>query len=91
MKSLIESLFDNDLIKKDLTIRDACELDAGNLGLRTYGFSIGQMFNVGKLSKYPNPYTDYHLSGINSLDHLIGIIMDQPMPTKSNIKTSDHK
>lgn len=49
------------------------------------------MFNIDKIEKYPNPYTNYHLSGINSLDHFIGIIMDQPIPTKSNIKTSDHK
>jgi len=91
MKSLQESLFDKDLTKKDLTIRDVCDLlDVGE-GIRAYGFSIGQMFNVDKIAKYPNPYIDYHLSGINSLDYLIGIIMDQPMPTKSNIKTSDHK
>ena len=91
MKSLQESLFDKDLMKKDLTIRDVCDLLTSGKGVSAYGFSIGQMFNVGKVSKYPNPYTNYHLSGINSLDHLIGIIMDQPMPTKSNIKISDHK
>jgi hypothetical protein len=88
---MTESLFDKDLVKKDLTIRDVYDLVTLGRGVSAYGFSIGQMFNVGKVSKYPNPYTNYHLSGINSLDHLIGIIMDQPIPTKSNIKTSDHK
>lgn len=91
MKSLKESLFDKDLAKKDLTIRDVCDLLDNNRGAAAWGFPIGQMFNIDKIAKYPNPYTNYHLSGINALDHLIGIIMDQPMPSKSNIKTSDHK
>ena len=92
MKSLQESLFD-DNIKKDLTIRDVCELNqtATGRGLIGMGIPIGHFFNVEKLKKYPNPYIDYYFSGVNSLDYLIGIIMDQPMPTKSNIKTSDHK
>ena len=92
MKSLKESLFDSDLVKKSITIRDVCDLlDNNRGGAVASGFAIGQMFNVDKLAKYPNPYTNYHLSGINTLDHLIGIIMDQPMPTKSNIKISDRK
>ena len=91
MKSLKESLFDSNLVKKDLTIRDVWDLLDNDRGAVASGFPIGQMFNVDKVAKYPNPYTDYHLSGINTLDHFIGIIMDQPIPTKSNIKTSDHK
>ena len=91
MKSLQESLFDKDLMKKDLTIRSAYDLLDNSRGTAASGFPIGQMFNVDKIAKYPNPYTNYHLSGINSLDHLIGIIMDQPVPTKSDVKTSDHK
>lgn len=90
MKSLQESLFD-DNITKELTVRDACDLLDNNRGVSASGFSIGQMFNVDKIVKYDNPYTDYHLSGINALDHFIGIIMNQPMPTKSDVKTSDRK
>lgn len=90
MKSLKESLFD-DNITKELTIRDAYDLLDNDRGIAASGFSIGQMFNANKIEKYNNPYTNYRLSGINLLDHFIGIIMDQPAPTKSEVKTSNHK
>ena len=44
-----------------------------------------------KLKKYPHPYDLLCDPEYNSLDYLIGVIVDQPMPLKSNIKTSDHK
>lgn len=92
MKSLQESLFD-DNIKKDLTIRDVCELNPTKTGrgITAIGMPIGQMFSAQKIRKYPHPYDIQNSSVYNLLDYFVGIIVDQPMPSKSNIKTSDHK
>jgi len=92
MKSLQESLFD-DNIKKDLTIRDVCELNPTKTGrgIIAAGIPIGYFFSVDKLKKYPHPYDTTSNPEYNSLDYLIGVIVDQPMPSTSNIKTYDYK
>ena len=89
MKSLQESLFD-DNIKKTLTIRDVCVLNQTNTGrgIIAHGMPIGQMFSAEKIRKYPHPYDTQNNSFYNLLDCLIGIIVDQPMPSKSEIRTS---
>ena len=92
MKSLKESLFDNN-IKKDLTIRDVCDLNQTNTGrgIIAAGMPIGQMFSAKKIRKYPHPYDIQNSSGLNLLDYFVGIIVDQPMPSKTDIKTSNVK
>lgn len=90
MKSLQESLFD-DNIKKDLTIRQLCEISTSSRGITAVGVPIGYFFSVKKLLEYPNPYNWEKIASNNVLNYLIGVIVDQPMPSKSNIKTSDHK
>lgn len=92
MKNLQESLFDNN-IKKVLTIRDVCVLNQANTGrgIIAGGIPIGYFFSIATLRKYPHPYDTTGNSEYNSLDYLIGVIVDQPMPSKSDIKTSNTK
>ena len=92
MKSLKESLFDNN-IKKELTIRDVYELDrtSTGFGVTLHGVPIDHFFDIKKLLKYPNPYILSNVAVIASMVHLLGIVADQPAPIKSTIKTSDHK
>ena len=81
MKSLQESLFDNN-INKEVTIRQAYCLLAGRGGLEAFGFEVGQMFNVDKLYDYPNPYyPDMFSPGIAGL---LGLIVDQEPPTRKD-------
>ena len=83
MKSLKESLFD-DNIKRELTIRQTHDLadEPGIRGVRACGVPIGYFFDVKKLLRYPNPLDmDTRADSINCL---IGIIADQPLPPKSN-------
>ena len=81
MKSLQESLFDNN-INKEVTIRQAYCLLAGRSGLEAFGFEVGQMFNVDKLYDYPNPYyPDMFSPGIAGL---LGLIVDQEPPTRKD-------
>jgi hypothetical protein len=81
MKSLQESLFDNN-IKKGITIRQAYCLLAGHERIQTVGMPIGQMFMVNKLSKYPNPYYEGHMG--DGLVGLLGIITDLPVPLEKD-------
>lgn len=83
MKSLQESLFD-DNIKKDLTIRQACDLadEPGIRGIRADGVPVGYLFDIKKLLKYPNPLE--LTNRLDSVNCLIGIIADQPIPSKSS-------
>ena len=79
MKSLKESLFDNN-IKKDVTIREAYCLLAGKDGIWAGGMPIGQMFMANKLLKYPNPYYRDQVS--DGLAGLLGVIVDLPVPSE---------
>lgn len=83
MKSLQESLFD-DNIKKELTIRQTHDLvnEPGIRGVRASGIPIGYLFVTNKLLKYPYPWEDANI--IDSVNCLIGIIGDQPVPSKSS-------
>ena len=83
MKTLQESLFDNDLTAKEITLRDAYTSTVQTI--KSWGANIFMMFNVFKLSKYPNPYK-YDHKYPESLQCLSGIIMDMPVPSKSDIK-----
>ncbi len=76
MKSLVESLFDNN-IKKDLTIRQVCELSTSPRGIAAAGVPMGYFFNIKKLKEYENPFVT---NGSDVINCLIGIIADQPMP-----------
>lgn len=80
MKSLQESIFDDDLEKKEFTLRDMSCILAGTRGFSAHGAPIGYMFNVNRLKNYPNPYYQNLFS--DSLSGLLGIIMDQPVPTR---------
>ena len=81
MKSLQESLFDNN-INKEVTIRQAYCLLAGGAGFEVFGFEVGQMFNVDKLYNYSNPYYPDMLSP--GIAGLLGLIVDQEPPTRKD-------
>ena len=88
MKSLRESLFDKDLVKKDLKFRDAYDLLirgiddplAGCTGTRAWGMPIGQMFSSKKIEKYKTPYYPDILNKFFA--GLLGVITDMPIPDK---------
>lgn len=86
MKSLRESLFDKDLVKKDLTIRDTYELldTCRGINISTSGFNIGQMFDINKLNKYARAYELHLQRASDSLQKLIGVIADLPAPNLKN-------
>ena len=86
MKSLQESLFDKDLVKKDLTIRDTYELLDTNRGMTAVGFPIGQMFDINKLNKYARAYELPLQRASDSLQKLIGVIADLPVPDIKNYR-----
>jgi len=83
MKTLQESLFDKDLTTKEITLRDA--YTPADNPIKSWGANILIMFNVSKLSKYPNPYK-YDCLYSEELQCLSGIIMDMPIPSKSDMK-----
>ena len=85
MKSLQESLFDKDLVKKDLKFRDVYELLAGHAGMQVWGIPIGPVFSTTKVTKYKNPY--YPETGfLNAFNAgLMGIIADMPAPDQKTI------
>lgn len=81
MKSLQESLFDNN-IKKNLTIREVYCLLVGHEGVWSGGLPIGQMFIASKLLKYPNPYYKDQVG--DGIAGLLGVIVDLPVPSEKD-------
>ena len=81
MKSLQESLFD-DNIKKNPTIREAYCLLAGRDGMQAGGMMVGELFDSNKLRKYPEPYYQDMLG--SGLAGLVGVVVDLPVPDKSD-------
>lgn len=84
MKTLQESLFDKDLTTKEITLRHAYT-PTDNNPIKSWGANIMMMFDASKISKYPNPY-EYEYKYPEGLQCLSGIIMDMPVPSKSDIK-----
>ena len=80
MKSLQESLFDKDLVKKELTLRETSCILAGNRGIMATGVPIGFMFKSSKLRNYSNPY--YSVLLADSMSGLLGIITDMSVPKR---------
>ena len=89
MKSLVESLFDKDLVKRKLTIRDGYKI-MDTVGIQTSGFHIGQMFDPVKLEHYPNKYDVDYIVITSAMTGLLGIIVDQPIPKDNDEKWSDN-
>lgn len=89
MKSLQESLFDQDLVDKEITIRQLYKLLPSNRGLSAMGMPIGQMFSVDKLNKYPHSF-DTGRTVSSAFEKLVGIIVDMPVPTKEDVIASRH-
>ena len=83
MKSLAESLFDDDLVTKKFRIRDVYKLLENSRGIFASGFPISAMFDSNKVNEYPNPYHGSSLESV-SIEHLIGIIADQEIPDLDN-------
>ena len=91
MKSLQESLFDKDLINKNISFRNVYELASGNTAI-TYAnysttFSITSLFDKDKVKTYKNPYKTDHLQGF--VKGILGIIGDCRVPTEEELKTKD--
>ena len=84
MKSLQESLFDNDLKTKELKFRDVYHMIPGHLGMQVSGVPLGNMFAPTKVIKYKNPYRpdDGFCNDFNA--GILGIIVDMPVPNKND-------
>lgn len=80
MKSLQESLFDNNLHEKEPSLRSLYKIRSKG-GMDVSGINILNFFSATKLSKYPFLYDRDNIPLLTPTAGLFGIIVDMPVPT----------